>query len=439
MNGSLQRRLLLWLSSAIVLAGAATGALAFWLAIADANDLQDRQMQQVATLLASRASLPEAGPEPANADEEDVETHFVIRRLGAPQTSSDPQFDLPLPEELPDGLQSRETRGVQWRVIVSRNARGQRFAVAQRQTVRDEIARNTALFGLLPVLVLVPVLLVIVRLALRRSFAPWQALSGQVDRLDGRRLSDLDPSGVPSETLPLVHAFNGLIARLAAVLEQQRRMVADAAHELRTPLAATQLQADNLGHAALTDDARARLDTLQRGLARISALVEQLLGLARVQGQTEFVFTRIALASAVHSVIEEILPMAEARGVDLGCVKLQPVDVLGDALRVHALVRNVIDNAVRYTPRGGSVDVSVGVEGSNACLVVEDTGPGIEPAKRERVFEPFFRILGSQEPGSGLGLAIVRGAAQALGGCVELGDRPDGRPGLRVTYRQAIA
>jgi two-component system OmpR family sensor kinase len=121
-------------------------------------------------------------------------------------------------------------------------------------------------------------------------------------------------------------------------------------------------------------------------------------------------------------------------------VKLRAAQVQGDLQRVHALVRNVIDNAVRYTPRGGSVDVSVDVDAAgSACLVVEDTGPGIEASQRERVFEPFYRILGSGEAGSGLGLAIVRGAAQMLGGSVELAGRVDGRPGLRVTYRQAIA
>jgi signal transduction histidine kinase len=131
--------------------------------------------------------------------------------------------------------------------------------------------------------------------------------------------------------------------------------------------------------------------------------------------------------------------MAQAKGVDLGCVRLEPVAIQGDPLHAYALVRNVVDNAVRYTPAGGSVDVSVSAEGTEACLVVEDTGPGIAHNDVQRVFEPFVRVLGHQETGSGLGLAIARTASQVLGGRIELGQRADHRTGLRFSYRQARA
>jgi two-component system OmpR family sensor kinase len=284
-------------------------------------------------------------------------------------------------------------------------------------------------------------LLLIMNLVLRRSFARLAALSREVDEVDGVRPSAaLDTARVPSEVLPLVHAVNRLLARLGAVLDQQRRMVADAAHELRTPVAATRVQADNLAHASLSPEARERLGSLQGGLLRISELIEQLLNLARVQGNVVVADAQpVLLDAVVRSAIEAMLPLAEANGVDLGCVRLDSAQLTGSRAHAYALVRNAIDNAVRYTPSGGSVDVSVSVSDGMAMFAVEDTGPGIEPAQRDRVFEPFFRLLGHRQPGSGLGLAIVRSAAQALGGRVELSARPDGRPGLLFTYRQALA
>ena len=436
MNRSLRRRLWLWLSVAIVVMGAATAVLTFHLNFEDANELQDTQLQQVAAVLATQATTaPAATFRPK--DREDAETHFVVRALGSGDVDPDPWLDVFLPATLHEGLQSLQPGRVKWRVMVARNAGGQWFGVAQRQRVRDEAARDSAVTALLPTLALVPLLLLMVHLLLRQGFAPLAALTRELDEGDGHRLRPLPTAEVPTEALPLVLALNGLLARLGAVLEQQRRMVADAAHELRTPVAAARVQADNLGHVALPADARARLESLQRGLDRISDLVEQLLKFARVQGAAPVV-EPIALDAVVRAAIEETLALAEARRIDLGCIRLDRAQVHGDRSHAYALVRNAIDNAVRYTPDGGWVDVSLVVEDGVAVLAVEDTGPGIPDDLRERVFEPFFRILGSQQNGNGLGLAIVRSAALALGGEVELAGRLDGRPGLRFVYRQKL-
>ena len=435
MNASLRKRLSVWLSVSILIAGVFAAALSFSLAYQEANELQDSQLEQVAAVLADNAlSAVPRKFEPRN--NEDAEAHYVIKLLGSTPPGPNPAIDVPLPETLRPGLQSLEQSGVRWRVIVTRNNAGQRFAVAQRMTIRDEVARDTALLTLLPLLVLVPVLLLMVRLVLRHMFAPMSAMSAQVDHLDGSRLSALDERHVPMEALPLVQAVNRLMRRLALVLEQQRRLVSDAAHELRTPVAALIIQADNVQHV-LPPEARERMSALRRGLSRMSSLIDQLLDFARVQGAAPSMSQRLELNALVRSAIEDILPMAQAKGVDLGCVRMDPATIQGDPLHAHALVRNAVDNAVRYTPKGGAVDVSVSIDGHDACLVIEDTGPGIDPTDLERVFEPFVRVLGNQEPGSGLGLAISRTAAQALGGHIELGKRPDNRSGLRFIYRQA--
>jgi two-component system OmpR family sensor kinase len=437
-NRSLRTRLSIWLSAAILVVCAATAAIAFATNYDDANALQDTQLRQVAAALASQP-VQAVPPHFKPKDSEDAETHFVIRLLGSGDVDPDPMVDVALPLAMPEGLQSVTANGVEWRVLVTRDVRGRAFGIAQRQTVRDEVARDSAMLTLLPILVLVPVLLLIINLLLRQGFAPLVALSRQVDRGDGHTLASLEPAGIPSEALPLVLAVNGLLTRLGSVLEQQRRMVADAAHELRTPVAAARIQADNLEHEDLAPEATHRLQALQQGLKRISELVDQLLRLARLQGAAPVASHPIQVDVVVRQAIEETLTLAVSHEVDLGCVRLDAALIRGDGAHFHALARNAIDNAVRYTPAGGQVDVSVEAVDGTLQLTVEDTGPGIAPEFRERVFEPFFRILGTQQIGNGLGLAIVQSAAASLGGTVRLESRLDGRSGLRFVYRQSIA
>jgi signal transduction histidine kinase len=304
---------------------------------------------------------------------------------------------------------------------------------------RNDFALEVAALALLPLVLSIPVLLVILNRVLTRAFAPMAAMTAEVDRLDGSQLKALDERPVPLEALPLVQAINRMMRRLATLLEQQRRLVSDAAHELRTPVAALIVQADNVEHVSLSPEATTRMAALRQGLTRISALIDQLLNFARVQGAAPAMSQRLDLNQLVRAAIEDVLPMAQAKNVDLGCPRIDEATIQGDPLHARVLVRNAVDNAVRYTPSGGSVDVSVLAEGGEACLVVEDTGPGIAREDLKRVFEPFVRVLGSEESGSGLGLAIARTAAQALGGKIELGERNDRHSGLRFTYRQMLA
>jgi two-component system, OmpR family, sensor kinase len=435
---SLRRRLSLWLSVAIVAMSAMTAAITFRMNFRDANALQDTLLQQIAAALATQPVVaPHEHFHPR--DGEDAETHLVIRPLGSGGIDPNPRIDVMLPVNLQPGLQDIEASRVHWRVFVRNDVDGHAFGVAQRQRVRDEVARDSSVTALVPMLVLVPLLLLIVDLLLRQGFAPLVALSGEVDEGDVRHLKPLSADRIPGEVLPLVQAVNRLLARMGGLLEQQRRLVADAAHELRTPVAAARVQADNLAHADLTPDARARLESLQRGLARNSELVDQLLKLARVQGAVPLAEQSISLDVLTRNAIEETLALAESHRIDLGCIRLDRAKVRGDSLHAFALIRNAIDNAVRYTPPGGWVDVSLVIDGEFALLAIEDTGPGIPIDLRERVFEPFFRILGTQQSGNGLGLAIVQSAADALGGSVELTGRIDGQPGLRFVYRQKLA
>ena len=268
MNVSLRGQLFSWLAGSIVLAGGFAAVLSFALAFADANELQDAQLSQVAEVL-SQQRLP-VGIDHRPRTAGDPETRYVIERLGVLAPTEHPTTDLPLPESLRSGLQTIEWRGVRWRALVTQNATGERFAVAQRMSVRDEAALDSALLTLVPLLVMVPVLLLIVGLVLRHAFAGMLALSAEVDALDGRALRALDERHVPRESLPLLQAINRLMHRLEQAQEQQRRLVSDAAHELRTPVAALILQADNVEHLELSRDARSRMASLRQGLTRMS-------------------------------------------------------------------------------------------------------------------------------------------------------------------------
>lgn len=438
MNRSIQRRLSLWLSVSILAAGILAALTSFIVAYHDSTVSQDALLQEVAGAL-SRGSYKDVPPEALPRDVEEAENRFLIAGLGTRLPAGAEGIDLALPATMPDGIQTFSQDGVDWRVMVIHDSFGERFGVAQSMEARDEDALAGALYILIPIALLVPLLLWFVHVILKRSFEPLVLLSREVDRVDGISLAALHDATVPAEIVPFVQAVNRLLVRLGLAFEQQRRLVTDAAHELKSPVAALMVQAQNIQSVSLSVDADQRVAVLRKGLQRLASLQDQLLSLARIQKPDSMEREILHLDGIVRSTIEDILPTAVAKGVDLGCTRLDDVRIVGDLQHAESLIRNAIDNAVRYTPSGGAVDISLGQEGRAACFVVEDTGPGIDPSDLARVFEPFVRILGTKEAGSGLGLAIVRGAAQAMGGSVELTARQDERPGLRFVYRQAAA
>ncbi len=211
----------------------------------------------------------------------------------------------------------------------------------------------------------------------------------------------------------------------------QRRFLADAAHELRSPLTALSLQSEQLETAAMTPEARERLASLRGGILRLRALLEKLLTLARVQESADGRAEPRSIRQSIQDVLADLIHLAEFKNIDIGVVGDDDASVLISEVDLNTLVKNLIENAIRYTPQGGRIDISVTIRNGKPVLQVEDTGPGIPESDRERVFDPFFRILGSGEEGSGLGLSIVKAVAARVGAVITLGDAGDG--GLRVT------
>jgi two-component system OmpR family sensor kinase len=307
--------------------------------------------------------------------------------------------------------------------------------VAQPLSVREKRAAELALRTLVPFALLLPVLALMIWLAVGHALKPLERLTSLVKARRVNALEPLPDARLPDEVQPLVGALNELLVRLAAALGRERAFMADAAHELRTPLTALHLQMDMLARASGEAERGAAMQQLSEGVQRAIRLVEQMLALAREEPRTPPRHVPVALAPLAREVIADLLPLADARRIDLGVSAARPLSVSGDPDALRTLLGNLVDNAVRYSEAGGRVDVSVEEGGSAAAahaeLAVTDSGPGIPPEERGRVFDRFYRRAGSAPPGSGLGLAIVKAIADAHGATLTLTAGLDGR-GLRV-------
>jgi len=437
---SLQFRLSLWLSLLILGVAFCAGVFSLVSAFDEANDLQDDQLKQVAALIRHYHIPAMRAPTQENVPGTDTESQVVIQVFPARgATGADARGRAgSFPTNLPDGMQTVLADHKSWRVYVSDFGHGERIAVGQQTDLRDEIARDSALRTMMPFALLIPLLLLLVGSLVRQMLKPMKNLALEVNRRSEQDMRPLEDQHLPAEVFPLVQAINRLLARVTQSMALQRRFVADAAHELRSPLTALSLQSERLAAAEMSPSAHERLASLRLGLQRARALLEQLLTLARVQEtRVELVVEHTSIRQGFIQVLESLMPLAQAKNIDLGVVGSADymVDVSDVALAV--MIKNLVENAIRYTPAGGRVDLSVEQTTTHVAVRVVDTGPGIPLELRQRVFDPFYRMLGSDESGSGLGLSIVKTIADRLNASIELapGGSDPSHPGLRATIR----
>lgn len=435
-NDSLQMRLSVWLSLVILAVALIAGIFSFSAASDEANRFQDDILYQIATLFdLEHLPQPELGDKDRLSDSDsDEDVRVVVQILPLPTS---PVGDLPpdrlaLPSTLPDGIQTLNVAGENYRVLVKTLGPEKRLAVAQETAVRDEIVQDSAIHTVMPFLILVPILLLVVANLVRKIFRPVAAVSAEVDRRGDEELHAIGPQSLPAEIRPFVVAINRLLDRTARSMSIQRRFVADAAHELRTPLTALLLQAERLGSTELSETARIRLSTLRQGIERSRSLLDQLLALARAQTLYAPPSNPVSVQHVFRRVLEDLMPLAETKQLDIGVVSDVDAHVLASEIDLATVVKNIVDNAIRYTPQGGRIDLSVTETNDEILLEVEDNGPGVPAAEREGLFEPFYRAPGNQAPGSGLGLSIVRTVTERLGGIVLLADAMRSSTGLRV-------
>jgi two-component system OmpR family sensor kinase len=438
---SIRRDLVLWVTGTLVLGVLAVALATYYTARSQIDAMLDAELRQIAQAVHLREDWAEAGN--VRIAREDVA--FAVRAYDDGGRvffeSGLPSLPADAPKTLDPGLSVVDTPDGPWRVYTHVTPEGV-VQVAQPEAIRDALARELAARTAVPELVFIPVLVVLVVWVLRRNLRPLYETSARVRERDAARLDPLPTAGVPEELAPLVEQINALLARLAASLETERRFVADAAHELRSPVAALALQVQ-LAERAHTDAARAAaLAELRRGIARAGRLVQQLLDLARLEpGVASEPPGPVDLAQTVREVIGEFVARADSQGIDLGAEAPVSLVVNGAASELRSLVANLVDNALRYAPAQSAVTVSLRDTGEAVELAVEDAGPGIPPAERERVLRRFQRVAGDPTSGSGLGLPIAKAIAERHRGSLSLAEARPGRrpPGLSVQVRLPLA
>lgn len=418
---SLQRRLLALVLAMVLLLWGGAAVLTWRDARHELDELLDSHLAQAAALLVVQQ---------ADIDEHHIADAPILHRYApkvafqvfhegrlALRSSNAPAWPVRADGAAPEsGFRTVTVDGVAWRVFATHGAEGDTWVyVGEQVGSRAAILRAALRSTLWPMLLALPLLALGVWWAVARGVAPLRALGRT---LSARPADDLEPvqvGGAPAEMLPLIAALNGLFARIASLLEAERRFTADAAHELRTPIAAIRAQAQVA--LAEADDAlrREALRHTIEGCDRATRLVDQLLTLARIEADRAPARQRVDLAALAQAAVAEIAPRALAKGQQIeldagsGCV------AAGDETLLRVLARNLLDNAVRYSPAQARVMVRVAREGGTVVLEVADSGAGLDEADLQRLGQRFFRVAGSEESGSGLGWSIVRRIAAAQG------------------------
>ncbi|HYX73145.1 MAG TPA: ATP-binding protein [Steroidobacteraceae bacterium] len=427
---SLRARLLGSLLAAVVLVGVVGGWIVYRNALAEADAFFDYHLRQTALILRDEPVEYLLAPRLPSTD---ATYDFVVQVWsldGIRVYLSRPHAVLPDITTL--GFSTVTTReGGRWRVF-GVQAVTRVIQVAQPMSVREQRAAELALQTLKPFALLLPVLALVIWIAVGHALEPLRQLTAQVKARRVNALDALPATQLPDEVQPLVLALNDLLGRLRAALERERAFMADAAHELRTPLTALHLQTGMLARASSEAEREAAMSTLAAGVQRAIRLVEQMLALARQEPRADSQPVPVRLDELAREIVAELVPLADAGHIDLGIAAAQPATVAADPDALRTLLRNLVDNAVRYTPAGGRVDVTVESTAAGARVSVTDDGPGIPTEERARVFDRFHRRAGTTPTGSGLGLAIVKAIADAHGATVNLADGPAGK-GLAVT------
>ena len=434
---SIRASLVLWMTSALVLGTAVVLAATYMLTRNEVGRVFDEELRQVAHAVhlredwsqTRRIRIARPGFElSVRAYDKTGRTYFETAL---------PSLPADLAQTYEEGFASMGTQEGAWRIYTHVTEEGI-VQVGQALAARDVLARDLSISVLMPMLMLIPLLVVIVTWVLKRGLAPLDETSRRVSDRDASRLDPLPTHGVPQELLPLVEQINALLARLEGSLDAQRHFLADAAHELRSPVAALALQVQ-LAERAHTPAAReAAFSELEHGVERARRLVQQLLDFARLEpGVQAEPFAATDLARLAREVVGRYAAQAEAQEVDRGADAPAAAPMLGSEPELRSLIENLVDNALRYAPRESAVTVSVRAQPGAVELAVVDAGRGIPQTERERVFERFHRVAGDHTRGSGLGLAISKAIVERHQGSITLSDAQpgEGLPGLAVAIK----
>jgi len=431
---SLRRALLFWLVPLFLVVGATSAAFSYWTYNRMVGAFMDEQMQELASSIAAQ---DEHFVLPVKPGEQVHKTGAYIPQVwnaaGVLEMSAVPSLHAQLAAT--PGFHDVVLDGRQWRVYTGEpNKAGRRAQVLQSGEFRRYLAVDRAGAALAPVLILLPLAILILWGVAATLSREVQAIGRQAAQQDENTIHELPLTRVPAEIAPLVASFNSLLARLREAFNTQRRFVQDAAHELRTPITAVALQLENVRCDLPPGACNESFAQLQAGVERAQRLVDQLLKLSRHEAKAaQEPMVTVDLQAQVHQSIDGLIALADQRHIDLGMEMDSPLP-LAPLLRcaagdLRSALDNLIENALRYTPEGGVVDVRLSATSAGPAIEVVDTGPGIPPDQLHRVFDRFFRVPGNGVRGSGLGLSIAQAAAQRCGLRIVLRNRQD-RSGL---------
>ena len=434
---SIRRRLLILVITAVAGLWLITAVLSYIRAHHEIDELFDAQLAQSARVLLAQTAH--------DTDEIEIDYatpfHKYEKKIAFQIWDKDKQLLLrsdsaPLTPltTVTNGFSDTLIEGHPWRIFSSWDARHKlQIQVGERHDVRNELVQGIALQLLYPALFALPALAFLIWISIGRGLSPVKRIARDVAQRAPQHLAALDSTQVPEEIRPLTDALNALFVRLTQAFEHERQFTADAAHELRTPLAALKTQAQVAQRA--TDDTTRQhaLEQLVLGVDRATHLVEQLLTLARLDPEHGLSKREpVDLQNLAVSVLGQLAPAAISRNIDLSLKPHAPVTISGESGALGILLRNLVDNAIRYSPEGGKVTVDIVTRNGNAMLHVTDAGPGIPDDERQRVFERFYRGLGTRATGSGLGLSIARRIAELHGAVISF-ETPESGTGLCVT------
>lgn len=447
MNPSLRDRLLLTLLPVTLVMWAVVGIVIYAATQREVDELIDAQLAQSARVLMNLMGheLEEEEHTPGYLSDDDIAEKFTAfshkyeQRLAFQmwllkedriwlRTHNAPKYRL---SDRAAGFEDRKIDGSPWRVYVLTNAEdGLQVQVGENAERRRELRDYIAWRVLIPILISIPLLALMIWYGVGRAMRPLRSIADDVQKRRPDNLHPIPDAVVPLEAKPLIVALNALFQRLQQAFETERRFTSDAAHELRTPLAALRTQAQVALRATSDEERRRALTQVISGVDRATHLAQQLLTLARIDPSLWVGRDQIDLPALASEVLVEIAPSALARDIDLGFETGQVSVIPGDRAMLAIMMRNLVDNAIKYSPAGGKVEVRIAQDGRRIVLDVDDSGPGIPPEERERVFERFYRQVGTNVPGSGLGLSIVKRIADLHHAGVRLDHSPLG--GLRI-------
>lgn len=427
---SIKRFLIISITCAVLLVYAVISVVSYMVSKDELDELYDAHLKQVAETIASQtlqqSKLAQQPVSPVKSvQNEEVFYIRLIDKEGSVSYASHPKEQLTLTTPL--GLSSQTVNNQDWRLYTLQTENG-KIQVAQLLTGREVTIKETALSLVLSQLLFIPLLVIVILVVVNRALKPIKDLSDTIQQRDSDDLTPLNMPKTPTELMPFVQAFNGFMSKVSTMVETLKQFTADAAHELRTPITALKLQHALITKADSDADRNDAINSLEQGIARSERIVTQLLTLARMSTPDSRQSAEpISLVPIIKTVIESLLPLAQAKGIELSLNSSVNYTVVGVTEQIHLMIHNILENAIRYTPENGKVDIAISSSDAYIILEIKDSGPGIPSEDLTRVFERFYRSASKDTNGSGLGLAIVKNIATLHDARIELANL---NPGL---------